>query len=152
MQIFLLKEHVKFRRMTKKCFIQSMLHRLLYIFPIFWALCEYHANKFMITTPFCCDPFIKSFFHIFVRTNQSAAQQVRDPSMQTSANWKEPSLVSKSHRVEPPSWVLPTCREPVWPYVMENREEMLLCVAYFSILAFFEAGNVSNRSIIVGNV
>ena len=26
----------------KKCFIQSMLNRLLYIFPIFRAICKYN--------------------------------------------------------------------------------------------------------------
>ena len=39
--------------------------------------------------PFCREPCI--FSHL--RTNQSAAQQVRDPSMQISGNRKEPSLM-----------------------------------------------------------
>jgi len=51
--------------------------------------------------PFCRESFIEPFFHIFVRT--SAAQQVRDLSMQTSDNQKEPSLVNKPHGVELPS-------------------------------------------------
>lgn len=45
------------------------------------------------------------------RTNQNATQQAYDPSMQTSSNRKEPSLVSKSYRGELPSWVDPACRE-----------------------------------------
>ena len=39
------------------------LHRLLYIFPIFRTICEYHAGKFF---PFCCERFIELFFHIFL--------------------------------------------------------------------------------------
>ena len=35
---FFLKKQVKFRKNDKKCFIQSILHRLLYIFPIFRAI------------------------------------------------------------------------------------------------------------------
>ena len=76
-----------------------MLHRLLYIFP--------SSGQFVNTTPvkifhFYYEPFFGSFFS-HLRTNQSAAQQVRDPSMQTSGNRKEPSLVSKPHEVELPS-------------------------------------------------
>jgi len=64
-------------------------------------------GQFVNTTPvkifsFCREPFIEPFFHIFIRT-QSAAQQVRDSSMQTNGNWKELSLVSKPHGVELPS-------------------------------------------------
>jgi hypothetical protein len=37
--------------------------------------------------------------------------------------------------------------------VMEHcHEEKCLCVVSFGILAFFQAGNGSNRSIAVGNV
>jgi len=51
-------------------------------------------GQFVDTTPvkifpFCREPFIESFFHL--RTNQSAAQQVRDPSMQISGNQKAKS-------------------------------------------------------------
>jgi len=82
MTIFFLKKHVKPGRMIKRdlfkvCFIASYT-----FFPSF--------GQFVNTTPvkifpFCREPFIEPFFS-HLRTNQSAAQQVRDPSMQTSAN------------------------------------------------------------------
>ena len=97
---------------------------------------------------FCCEPFIELFFS-HLRTNQSAARQVRDPSTRTNANRKDPSLVSKSHEVELPNWVLQKCRESVLLYVMENCHEKN---NFFDILPFFQSGNGSNRLIVIGNV
>ena len=68
-----------------------MLHRLLYIFRISR---EYHV--LLLRTIY------RAFFS-HLRTNQGAAQQVRDPSFQISGNRKEPSRVSKLHREELPS-------------------------------------------------
>ena len=73
-----------------------MLHHLLYIFPIFRAICEYHASKIF---PFCCEPFLESFFHLLVRTKALLSKCVKS-SMQTSGNRKKPSLLSKPHGVE----------------------------------------------------
>ena len=42
-----------------------MFDRLLCVFPIFRAFCEYHAIKKL---PFCCEPLIEPFIHIFVET------------------------------------------------------------------------------------
>ena len=111
MRISFLKKHVKFRRMIKML-CSKYAPRLLYIFPSF--------ERFVNTTPvkiflFCCEAIFSR-----LRTNQRAAQQVRDPAMQTSGNRKEPSLVSKQHKRELPSWMLPTCREPVLPCVMNG--------------------------------
>ena len=39
------KKTRQIRKNDKKYFIQSMLHRLIYIFSIFRAICEYHASK-----------------------------------------------------------------------------------------------------------
>ena len=44
----------------KNYFVQSMLHRLLYIFPIFRAICEYYTSRH--------PSFLLQLFHIFVRT------------------------------------------------------------------------------------
>ena len=72
-----------------------MLHRLLYIFPIFRAICEYHASENLSLLLRTIHQAI--FSHL--RTKQSAAYQVRDLSIQTCGNRKEPSLVSKPHGV-----------------------------------------------------
>ena len=61
-------------------------------FSHFRAICEYRASKNL--------PLLLRTIFSHLRTNQSAAEQVRDPTMQTSGNRKEPSLVSKSHGVE----------------------------------------------------
>ena len=63
-------------------FIQSMLHRLLYILPIFRAICEYRVGKNL-------PPLLRTIYRVifsYLRTNQSAAQQVRNSSMQTCGN------------------------------------------------------------------
>jgi len=70
------------RDLFKVCSIAS------YIFPIFRAICGY-ASKNLSLLPRTIHRII--FSHL--RMNQSAVQQVRDPSMQTSGNRKEPSLV-----------------------------------------------------------
>ena len=63
---------------------------------------------------------------------------MRDLSIPTSDNWKEPSLVSKPHGVENSNRALPTCRETVLPNVMELRQqEKLLYVASFDSASFF---------------
>jgi len=82
------------RDLFKVCSIASYT-----FFPSFGQFVDTTLVKIF---PFCREPFIEPFFHI-VRTNQSAAQQVRDPSTQTSGNRKESSLVSKPHGVELPS-------------------------------------------------
>ena len=76
-----------------------MLQRLLYIFPIFRAICEYHTKK---NLPDFLRTIHRTIFS-HLRMNKSAAQQVGNPLTQASANQKEPSLVSKQHRVEFPS-------------------------------------------------
>jgi len=96
-------------------------------------------EQFVDTTPvkifpFCREPFIDPFFRL--RTNQSSVQQSVWP-IETSGNQKEPSLVSKPHGVEFPSWVLP-CPELVLSYVMEHcHGEKWSCVASFGILVVF---------------
>lgn len=65
------------------------------------------SGNFVNSTPvkiflFCCKPFNETFFSNLC-TKQSVAQQVWDPSMQTSGNQKAPSLVSKPYGVEVPS-------------------------------------------------
>ena len=113
-----------------------MFRRLLHIFFNFREFCEYHVGK---NLPLLLQTIHRAIFSHF-RTNQSAAQQVRDSSMQTRGIRKEPSLVSKSHGVELPSGVLPMCREVILLNVMENfHKEKWLCVASTDILAFFQA-------------
>ena len=94
MTIFFSKKHIKFGRMIKRdlfkvCFIASYT-----FFPSFGQFVDTMPVKIF---PFCREPFIEPFFHILnqTHTNQSAIQQVRDLSMQTNSNRKEPSLVSK---------------------------------------------------------
>jgi len=93
------KKTIKFGRMIKRDLFKVCSIASYTFFPSF--------RQFMDTTPvkifpFCRELFIEPFFS-HLRTNQSAAQQVRDPSMQTSDNRKEPSLVSKPHGIELPS-------------------------------------------------
>ena len=61
---FFFKENLKFGRM-KKCFIQNMIHRLLYSFPFIRTYVNATSVKIF---SFCCEPFVEPFFHIFVRT------------------------------------------------------------------------------------
>ena len=67
-----------------------MLYCLIFIFPIFRAICEYQISK---NLPLVLQTIHRAIFS-HRRTNQNAAQRVRDPSMQTCGNWKEPSLES----------------------------------------------------------
>ena len=76
-----------------------MLHRLLYIFPVFRAICEYQTSNNL--PPLLRNIHRAIFSHL--RTNQSAAQHIRDQSVQTNGNRKEPSPVSKPHGVELPT-------------------------------------------------
>ena len=116
---FFPKKHVKFGRIIK-----SALFKVCSIvcYTFFSFLGQFVNITLVKIFSFCCEPFIKPFFS-HLRTNRSAAQQVRDQSMQTSGNRKEPSLLSNPHEVELLGWVLPTCREPVLPYVMEHCHE-----------------------------
>ena len=127
-----------------------MSHQLLYIFAIFRAICEYHATK---NLPLLLWPFHRTTFS-YLRTNQSAAQQIRDRSMPTNDNRKVLSLVSKVHGVELRWWVFLTCREPVDDEVKLDHchEEKIIRVASFGILVFFQAGNGRKWSIVIGNV
>ena len=75
---------------NKRYFIQNMFQRLLHIFPIFRVICEYHVSK---NLPLLLQTIDWAIFS-HPRTNQSAALQECDPSMQTSGNRKEPSPVN----------------------------------------------------------
>jgi len=138
-RFFSQKKHVKFGRMIKRDLFKVCSIASYTFFPPFEQFVDTTSVKIF---PFCRESFIESFF---LRTNQSAAQQVRDPSMQTSGNRKEPSLVSKPHGVELPSWMLPTCPElghvgstQLLRYVMEHcHGEKWSCVASFGILVVF---------------
>ena len=59
---------------------------------------------------------------------------MRDASMQTSGNRKEPSLASKPHGIQLPSKVFPTYREPVLPYVMKKNDHLLREIRRLSYL------------------
>ena len=74
--------------------------------------------------PFCCEPFIDPFFHIFARTKALLSKCVKS-SMRTSGNGKETNRVSKPHGVEFPSRVLPTYSELVLLYVMKKHHFVL---------------------------
>ena len=101
--------------------------------------------------PFCCEPFVESFFHIFVRIKALLGKCVKS-SMQTNGNRKEPSLVSKPHGVEPPSWVFPTCREPVlpdvimWWNIVKKKNDLVLPLSVRPLSDLFKEENGSNRS------
>ena len=138
--IFSKKKHVKFGRMIKRdLFKVCSIVSYIVIFPIFRAICGYHTSK---NLPLLSRTIHRAIFS-HLRTNQSVAQQVRDPSTQTSGNRKESSLVSKPHGVELPSWVLPTCPELVLPYVMEHcHGEKWPCVASFG--RFFKQRTVQS--------
>ena len=58
------------RKNDKKCFLQSVFHYLLYILPIFRAICEYCASKNLPLLSRIIYRTISSHF----RTNWSAAQ------------------------------------------------------------------------------
>ena len=86
-----LRKHVKFGSM-----IQNTLRRVLHIFPTLLAICEHHTSKNLPILPRTIHRTVFSHF----RRNRSAIQQMRDPSMQTSDNRKEPNLVSKPYGLE----------------------------------------------------
>ena len=73
-----------------------MLDLLLYIFPVFRAICDYHVSK---NLPLLLRIIQRTIFS-HLRINQSATQQVSDASIQTSGNQREPSPVSKPHGLE----------------------------------------------------
>ena len=98
MTIFFPKKHVKFGRMIKRDLFKVCSIASYTFFPSFGQFVDTTPVKIF---PFCREPFIEPFFHL--RMNQSAAQQVREPWMQTSGNRKELSLVNKPHGVELPS-------------------------------------------------
>ena len=83
-------------------------------FSNFLTISEYHADK---NRPLLLRIIHRAIFS-HLRTNQNAAQQIRDRSMKTSGNRKKPSLVSKTDEIEVPSWVLQTCCGLVLPYVI----------------------------------
>ena len=132
---FYLWKNNKFGTMIKSVINDSKCAPSLVIhFPIIREICEYHV--FLLRN-------IHRAIFSHLRTNQSAAQQVRDPSMQTSGNRKEHSLMNKLHRLDLPSWVLGTgsCRELVLPNVIKHwHEEKWLCVDSF--WPFFKHGTV----------
>lgn len=81
------------------------------------------SEKFVDTTPveifhFCHVPFIGPAFTYSNERKRCSA--TADLSIQTSDNRKKPSLVAKPHELALPSLVLPTCCEPVLPYVIEH--------------------------------
>ena len=112
-------------------------------------------GEFMNTTPvksfsFAANHSSSHFSHL--RMNQSTAQQVRDPSMQTSANRKELSLVGKLHWVELPNWVLPWvskrfCR--MWWTIVMKKNNFVLTLTVRPFSCHFQARNGSNQSIVV---
>jgi len=89
------KKHVKFGRMIKRDLFKVYSIANYTFFPLSGNL-WIPRQKNLPLLPRTINRAI--FSHL--RTNQSAAQQVRDPSMQTSGNRKEPSLVSKLHGIE----------------------------------------------------
>ena len=92
-----------------------------------------YLGQFVNTTPFCCAPFIESFFHIFVWTKVLLSRCVTHRCKR-----KEQSLANKLHGIELPRWVIPTCREPVLSYVMEHcHGEKWLSVVHFSSATFW---------------
>ena len=100
----------------KKCLIQSiqsMLNGLLYIFPIFQAINEYHSSKkaFLIAA----NHSSSQFFEIFLWTKALLSKCVTHRCKQVVIGR---SQASKLRGVELSSWVFPTHREPVLPYVM----------------------------------
>ena len=126
------KKHFKFGKIIKRDLFKVYSIASYTFFPSF--------GQFVDTTPVKIFPFCRehSSSHFFTSSYQSAAQQVRDPSMQTSGNRKEPSLVNKPHGAELSSWILPTCPELVLPYVTEHcHGEKWPCVASFDILVVF---------------
>ena len=87
------KKHVKFGRMIKRNlntfskYAPLLVTHFSYLSGNLWI----HSSKNLPLLPRTIHRAI--FSHL--RTNQSAAQQVRDPSMQTSDNRKEPRWVSR---------------------------------------------------------
>ena len=115
---FFLKKHVKCGKMIK-----SNLFKVCSIaFYTFSPSFEQFVNTTSIKSSFFLQTIHRAIFS-HLRTYQTATLQVCDPSMQTNGNRKEPSPLSKSHGVELPSWVVPTCREPFLPYVIGHFHE-----------------------------
>ena len=114
-RFFSQKKHVKFGRMIKRDLFKVYSIASYTFFPSF--------GQFVNTTPvkifpFCREPFIEPFFHIFVRTKALLSKCVTHRCKQVVIGRSQ--VVSKPHGVELPSWVLPTCPELVLPYVMEH--------------------------------
>ena len=147
---FFSKQHVKFGRIA-----------LFEVCSIACYTFSHLPHNFVNSTPvkifpFCCESFVESFFHIFVRTEALPRKCVKS-SVQTNGNWKESNPVSKPHGVELPSWLLPTCRKPVDDEVGDGailwRKMILYCLFRFVLfLGFSQSRNGSNWSIVVGNV
>ena len=127
--IFSQKKHVKFERMIKRDLYKICSIVSYTFFPSFGQFMDTALVKIF---PFCHEAFIEPFFHIFIRTKRYSASAW--PIDANSDNRKEPSLVSKPHGVELPSWVLPTCPELVLPYVMEHchGEKWSCCLFWYS--------------------
>ena len=134
---FFLKKHVQFQRTIKSA-----------LFKVRSACCKFSPffeqlvnTTVVVFTSFILLRTIHRAIFSRLRSNQTAARQVCDPSMRTRGNLKEPSLVSRPPRVELLSRVLPTCRKPVLQYVMEKW----LCVVSFgsaNFWPFFKQGTV----------
>ena len=92
MQIQKLKKNIKFGRMIKSALFKVCSIPCYTFFHFFFGIYEYHANKNLPLLPRTIHRAI--FISSYKLKHRSA---VRDPSMQTSGNWKEPSLISKPH-------------------------------------------------------
>ena len=94
MRTFFFKKHVKFAGIIKNGLFKVHSIACYTFFPSSGQFLNAGKN-----VPLLLRTIRRAIFS-HLRTNRSAAQQVRDPSVQTSGNRKEPSLASKAQRVE----------------------------------------------------
>ena len=123
---FFLRKLVNFRRMIKSALFK---------------LCSIACYTFFVNTtptknfPFYCEPFIESFFHIFVRSKAQFSKCVTYRSKHVVIGRSQVWWVSRKG-VEHSWWVLPTCREPVSPYacsvVMKKNDFVLPLLVFWT--------------------
>ena len=132
---FFLWKHVKFTT-DKKCFIRSMLHSLLFIFPSF--------GQFVNTTPVQSANHLSSHFFTSSYEPMHCSARCKQVKIRKSQVW----WVSRmGYNIPAESFRRVTNRFCLlwwWSSVEEKYS--------FGIVASYQAGNGSNRTIVVGNV
>ena len=141
------KKHIKFGRMIKRDLFKVCSIASYTFFPYFgWEFVDISPVKIF---PFCREPFIEPFFHIFVRTKALLSKCVTYRCKQVVIERSQVWWVSRMGKNFPAE-----CFQRVsnwfmwWSIVMEKNDLVLPLLVFWSFLA----ANGSNRSIVVDSV